>query len=133
MPSNTKAVIARATHRRRRHGLNSSRVVLSTESQGEFKEFQAYFFNRLKPTDEVESELVREIVNSPCRLRRIELMEAAFFKKALRQRQELLGPDADPAEVGDAAFVEAAESKTMRTLGKGLERTPCATCIARRP
>jgi len=49
-------------------------------------------------------------------------MEGASFKKALRQRQELLGPDADPAEVG-AAFVEVAESKTMRTLGKGLERT----------
>ncbi len=38
-------------------------------------------------------------------------MEAASFKKALRQRQELLGPDADPAEVGDAAFLEVAESQ----------------------
>ena len=99
-----------------KHGLTSSRVVLSHESQEEYDALEASFLRRFKPSDEVETELVIEMVAARWRLRRIELMEDALFKKAMRDQAELLGPDADPAEIRDAAFVYVAESKTMRTL-----------------
>jgi len=60
--------------------------------------------------------LVIEMAAARWRLRRIELMEDAVFKKAMREQAELLGPDADPSEIRDAAYVFVAESKTMRTL-----------------
>ena len=45
------------------------------------------------------------------RLRRIEAMEAALFKKAIKQHEEAGTPDAH-----DAAYVEVAESKSYRML-----------------
>ena len=99
-----------------KHGLTSSRVVLPHESQEEYDALEASFLRRFKPSDEVETELVIEMEAARWRLRRTELMEDALFKKAMRDQAELLGPDADPAEVRDAAFVYVAESKTMRTL-----------------
>ncbi|HYI96810.1 MAG TPA: hypothetical protein VEX68_24930 [Bryobacteraceae bacterium] len=99
-----------------KHGLTSSRVVLAHESQEEYDALELSFLRRFKPADEVETELVIEMAASRWRLRRIELMEDAVFKKAMREQAELLGPDADPAEIRDAAYVYVAESKTMRTL-----------------
>ena len=99
-----------------KHGLTSSRVVLSHESQEEYDALESSFLRRFKPADEVETELVIEMAAARWRLRRVELMEDALFKKAMRDQAELLGPDADPAEIRDAAYVFVAESKTMRTL-----------------
>jgi hypothetical protein len=42
------------------------------------------------------------------RLRRIQSMEAALFKKAIQQQQEILGPDASPEDVNDSAYAEVA-------------------------
>jgi hypothetical protein len=99
-----------------KHGLTSSRVVLSHESQEEYDSLESSFLRRFKPADEVETELVIEMAAARWRLRRVELMEDALFKKAIREQSELLGPDADPADIRDAAYVFVAESKTMRTL-----------------
>jgi hypothetical protein len=52
------------------------------------------------------------------RLRRIAAMEVAIFNKAFKQQSELLGPDADPAEIQDAAYAEVAESKSLRMLSR---------------
>ena len=109
-------MIKKSSNHSQLHGLTSSRVVLSHESQEEYDAFEASFLRRFKPSDQVETELVIEMVAARWRLRRIELMEDAIFKKAMRDQAELLGQDADPAEIRDAAFVYVAESKTMRTL-----------------
>lgn len=50
------------------------------------------------------------------RLRRIELMESALLRKAMKQQQEAQGPDADPEEVQMAAFADVAESKAFSNL-----------------
>jgi hypothetical protein len=99
-----------------KHGLNSSRVVLPNESQDEYDDLKSSFFDCLRPAGDMEDELVIEMVNSRWRLRRIELMEVALLKKAQREQQELLGPGAEPDDIRDAAFIQVAESKTMRTL-----------------
>ena len=99
-----------------KHGLNSTRVVLPHESQEEYDALEAAILNRFNPADEFEMELAKEMAAARWRLRRIEAMEAALFRKAMRDQQELLGPEADPNYVRDAAYLEVAESKTMRTL-----------------
>jgi hypothetical protein len=99
-----------------KHGLTSTRVVLSHESQEEYDALESSFLRRFKPADEVETKLVIEMAAARWRLRRVELMEDAVFKKAMREQAELLGPGADPADIRDAAYVFVAESKTMRTL-----------------
>jgi hypothetical protein len=101
-----------------KHGLTSSRVVLPHESQEEYEALESSYLKRLKPADAVERELVIEIAGSRWRLRRIEVMESALYKKAMREQKELLGADADPEEIRDAAYIEVAESKTMRTLSR---------------
>lgn len=107
---------ARSSRNSLKHGLNSTRVVLPHESQDEYDQLEAAILRRFQPADELELELVQEMAAARWRLRRIEAMEAALFKKAIREQQELLGPDADAAEVRDAAYLDVAESKTMRTL-----------------
>ena len=99
-----------------KHGLTSSRVVLPHEAQAEYDNLEASFTNRFKPADELERELVHEMAAARWRLRRIESMEAALFKKAIRQQQEALGPDAASDDVNDAAYAEVAESKSYRML-----------------
>lgn len=109
---------ARSAQNSLKHGLTSSRIVLPHESQEEYDALEASILNRFKPADEFEIELAKEMAAARWRLRRIDLMEAAVFKKALRQQQEILGPDADPADVRDAAYAEVAESKTLRMLSR---------------
>ena len=58
------------------------------------------------------------MVSARWRLRRIEVMEAALFKKALQKHLETLGPDADPLDVQDAAYAEVADSKSLRMLSR---------------
>ena len=101
-----------------KHGLTSSRVVLPHESQEEFDRLEASFVNRFKPYDEIEYELVHEMAAARWRLRRIEAMEVSIFNKAFKQQRELLGPDADAAEVQDAAYAEVADSKSLRMLSR---------------
>jgi hypothetical protein len=107
---------ARSSQNSLKHGLTSSRVVLPHESQEEYDDLEAAIFNRFKPADELEIELAKEMAAARWRLRRIEAMETALFKKVIREQQELQGPDVDPDDVRDAAYAEVAESKTMRTL-----------------
>jgi hypothetical protein len=99
-----------------RHGLTSSRVVLPHESQEAYDKLEASFSNRFKPADELESELVQEMAAARWRLRRIQSMESALFKKAIKQQQEALGPDADESEIQDAAYADVADSKSYRML-----------------
>jgi hypothetical protein len=94
-----------------KHGLTSSRVVLPHESQEAYDKLEASLTNRFKPADDLESELVQEMANARWRLRRIEAMEAALFKKAIRQHEEAGTPDAL-----DAAYAEVADSKSYRML-----------------
>jgi hypothetical protein len=94
-----------------KHGLTSSRVVLPHESQEEYDCLEASIRNRFKPADELETELVQEMAAARWRLRRIEAMEAALFKKAIRQHEEAGAPD-----VHDAAYAEVADSKSYRML-----------------
>ena len=94
-----------------KHGLSSSRVVLPHESQEDYDKLEASLINRFKPADELESDLVQEMAAARWRLRRIEAMEAALFKKAIRQLEEAGTPDAY-----DIAYVEVAESKSYRML-----------------
>jgi hypothetical protein len=101
-----------------KHGLTSIRVVLPHESQEEFDRLEASLVNRFKPFDEIEYELVHEMAAARWRLRRIEAMEVSIFNKAFKQQRELLGPDADPAEVQDAAYAEVADSKSLRMLSR---------------
>ena len=101
-----------------KHGLTSNRVVLPHESQEEFDRLEASLVNRFKPFDEIEYELVHEMAAARWRLRRIEAMEVSIFNKAFKQQRELLGPDADAAEVQDAAYAEVADSKSLRMLSR---------------
>jgi hypothetical protein len=101
-----------------KHGLTSSRVVLPHESQEAFDRLEASIVNRFKPHDEIEHELVHEMAAARWRLRRIAAMEVAIFNKAFKQQRELLGPDADTAEIQDAAYAEVAESKSLRMLSR---------------
>ncbi len=94
-----------------RHGLSSSRVVLPHESQEAYDKLEASLINRFKPTDDLEQELVQEMAAARWRLRRIEAMEAALFKKAIKQHDEAGTPDAI-----DVAYAEVAESKSYRML-----------------
>ena len=77
-----------------KHGLTSSRVVLPHESQEAYDKLEASLVNRFKPADDLESELVQEMAAARWRLRRIEAMEAALFKKAIKQHEEAGTPDA---------------------------------------
>ena len=99
-----------------KHGLSSSRVVLPHESQEAYDRLEASFTNRFKPADEIEVELVQEMAAARWRLRRIQSMETALFKKAIQQQQEILGPDASPEEINDVAYAEVADSKSYRML-----------------
>ncbi|HYI96893.1 MAG TPA: hypothetical protein VEX68_25345 [Bryobacteraceae bacterium] len=94
-----------------KHGLTSSRVVLLHESQEAYDKLEASLINRFKPADDLESELVQEMAAARWRLRRIESMEAALFKKAIKQHEEAGTPDAL-----DMAYAEVAESKSYRML-----------------
>ncbi len=94
-----------------KHGLTSSRVVLPHESQEAYDKLEASLINRFKPADDLESELVQEMAAARWRLRRIEAMEAALFKKAIKQHEEAGTPDAI-----DIAYAEVAESKSYRML-----------------
>ncbi|HYI94530.1 MAG TPA: hypothetical protein VEX68_13365 [Bryobacteraceae bacterium] len=99
-----------------KHGLTSSRVVLPHESQEAYDKLEASFTNRFKPADDLELELVQEMAAARWRLRRIQSMENALFKKAIQQHQAALGPDANSEDVNDAAYAEVAESKSYRML-----------------
>jgi hypothetical protein len=94
-----------------KHGLTSSRVVLPHESQEAYDKLEASFTNRFKPADDLEIELVQEMAAARWRLRRIQAMEAALFKKAIKEHEEAGTPD-----VHDAAYAEVAESKSYRML-----------------
>ena len=94
-----------------KHGLTSSRVVLPHESQEAYDKLEASLINRFKPADDLESELVQEMAAARWRLRRIEAMEAALFKKAIKQHEEAGTPEAL-----DVAYAEVAESKSYRML-----------------
>ena len=94
-----------------KHGLTSSRVVLPHESQEAYDKLEASLINRFKPADELESDLVQEMAAARWRLRRIEAMESALLRKAIRQHEEAVTPDAL-----DIAYAEVAESKSYRML-----------------
>ncbi len=96
-----------------KHGLTSSRVVLPHESQEAYDKLEASLINRFKPADDLESELVQEMAAARWRLRRIEAMEAALFKKVIKQHEEAGTPDAL-----DVAYAEVAESKSYRMLAR---------------
>jgi hypothetical protein len=102
---------ARSAQNSLKHGLTSSRVVLPHESQEAYDRLEASLISRFKPADELESELVQEMAAARWRLRRIEAMEAALFKKAIKQLEEAGTPDAL-----DVAYAEVAESKSYRML-----------------
>jgi hypothetical protein len=91
-------------------------IVLPHESQEEYDSLEGAIHNRFKPVDELELDMVKEMARTRWRLRRIEAMEAALFKKAFREQRELHGPDADPGDIRDAAYADLAESKSMRML-----------------
>ena len=112
----TEAGKAIAAQNSLKHGLTSSRIVLPGESQDEYDRLEASFVRRFRPVDELEKELVVEMAASRWRLRRIQAMESALFKKAIREQQELLCPDADADDVRDAAYAQVAESKTLRQV-----------------
>ena len=110
-----KAISARNATK---HGLTSSRVVLPQESQEEYDALESSIINRFNPADELEMDLAKEMAAARWRLRRLESMESAFFKKVMREQQEALGPHAHPDDVRDAAYAEVAESKTLRMLSR---------------
>jgi hypothetical protein len=107
---------AKSSHNSLKHGLTSSRVVLPHESQEAYDKLEASFTNRFRPFDELESELVQEMAAARWRLRRIESMESALFKKAIREQEEALGSDAGEGDIQDAAYAEVADSKSYRML-----------------
>lgn len=97
-----------------KHGLTSTRIVLPHESQDEYDRLEQAFLNTYRPANPVESDLVREMVASRWRLRRVEQMETAVLKKALHTRLEEEG--IHPDEAAAFAFADVAESKTLRTV-----------------
>jgi predicted nucleic acid-binding protein len=99
-----------------KHGLTSARVVLPHESQEEYDRLEASIVNRFRPYDEIERILVHEMASALWRLKRIEDMETALFRKAYKQQQELLGSDSGPDDIRFAAYAEVAESKGLRML-----------------
>ncbi len=100
-----------SSNRSQLHGLTSSRVVLPHESQEAYDKLEASLINRFKPADDLENELVQEMAAARWRLRRIEAMEAALFKKVIKQHEEAGTPDAL-----DVAYAEVTESKSYRML-----------------
>jgi hypothetical protein len=109
---------ARSAQNSLKHGLTSTQVVLPHESQGDYDALEAAIIARFKPEDEFEIELAREMAAARWRLRRIQVMESAYFKKVMREHQERLGPDAHADDVRDEAYAEVAESKTLRNLAR---------------
>jgi hypothetical protein len=91
-------------------------IVLLHESQEEYDSLEGAILNRFKPADELEMDLVKEMAAARWRLRRIEAMEAALFKKAFREQGELQDSDAQPGDIRDTAYAGLAESKSMRML-----------------
>ncbi|HYI92815.1 MAG TPA: hypothetical protein VEX68_04675 [Bryobacteraceae bacterium] len=102
---------AKSSQNSLKHGLTSSRVVLPHESQEAYDKLEASLINRFKPADDLESELVQEMAAARWRLRRIEAMESALFKKAIKQHEE-----SGTSDAVDAAYAEVAESKSYRML-----------------
>jgi hypothetical protein len=103
----------------RTHGLTGGDVVLPHESQEQYDALLASFVKRFRPTDETEFDLIREMVNSRWRLRRIESMEVALIQRAVNQQMEAMGNDVDPAEAQSLAYAELAEnSKGLRLLNR---------------
>jgi hypothetical protein len=109
---------ARSARNSLKHGLTSSTVVLPHESQEEYDKLETAILKRFRPVDELEMELITEMAAARWRLRRIEAMESAYINKVMRDQQERLGPEAGADEVRNAAYVEIAESKTLRTLAR---------------
>lgn len=108
-----------ASRNAERHGLTSTRIVLPHESQDEYDRLEQAFLNTYRPADAVESDLVREMVASRWRMRRIEQMETAVLKKALKARQDEASQEEGNLHPDDAAalaFADVAESKALRTV-----------------
>jgi hypothetical protein len=107
---------ARSARNSLKHGLSGHVVVLEHESQEEYNELEVSLILRFQPADSIERELVHEMAAARWRLKRIEEMEAAVLRKAIRTQMEILGPEADIAEARSLAYAEVAESKSLRML-----------------
>ena len=68
------------------HGLCSSVVVLSNESQALFTAHRDGYIARFSPADTVELDLVQQIVDSSWRLRRALAMESAAYEHEMDRR-----------------------------------------------
>ena len=106
---------AKSAQNSRKHGLTGKTAVLAHESQQEFDELEASYVETYKPATAAESDLVGEMVNSRWRLRRMEEMEAALFESAFKRHAET---EESPSAARALAYVELAESKSLRTLSR---------------
>ena len=121
---------ARSAQNSLKHGLTSSRVVLPHESQEAYDKLEASLINRFKPADDLESELVQEMAAARWRLRRIEAMEAALFKRPSNNTRKPAhptpstspmprSPNRSPTACSSATQPNSAEP--MRRPGKRLQ------------
>ena len=69
-----------------KHGLSSSSVLLSNESQTRFTAHRDGYIARFSPADTVELDLVDQIVAASWRLRRTLAMETAAYEREMVRR-----------------------------------------------
>jgi hypothetical protein len=73
-----------------KHGLTARQIVLPSEDQDEFDSFRADLFSSLNPQSAFEAVLVERIVTTAWRLRRIPMLELAFFQRVYLEHAEWL-------------------------------------------
>lgn len=87
---------ARSSRNNLRHGLRSSRTVLSNESQSKYDKLLASYRNILNPVGQMEYDLVVNIIDAQWRLRRIKAMETAIIDAEMFIQMESLNAAFQP-------------------------------------
>lgn len=105
---------ARSAQNSVKHGLNSSTVVLATESQEEYDQLLADYIRLYQPAGPVEQDLVHEIASTRWRLRRILRLESAAFDNAMERAAEE-NPDSAESQAFESLI---GESGVLRMLDR---------------
>src|SRR3954470_12654562 len=69
------------------HGLTAKTLVLPNESQAEFNQLRLDYFNRFRPSDTVEMDLVDDLVAARWRLRRLIATETASLAMRIKENK----------------------------------------------
>ncbi len=114
--SKTKQGKSRTSMNAMKHGILSSKVLLTNEDPSEFKVFTEQTFMALQPTGDIETLLADRIISIAWRLRRAIVVEGSLFEK---DPLAFIGPDT----VGDTFRKQAEFFSVLSRYETGLERS----------